>query len=91
MTDFAENQLVGDSRFWMTKYLFLSWLGAANIAFFSYNLFFKHLKRYVGLPLTYVTLFLSRNLIMKNCLDKIYFPIAPIYEKIRSEDKKKEQ
>jgi len=83
--------LVGEARFWMTKYLFLSWLGGANITFFSYHLLFKHLKLYVGIPFTIATFFLSRNLIMKNFMDKIYFPIAPLYEKMRSEDKKKDQ
>jgi hypothetical protein len=28
---------------------------------------------------------------MKSCMDKIYFPISPIYQKMRAEDKKKEQ
>ena len=90
LSDFAEIQLVSEIRFWATKYLVLSWVGGINLAFFAYNLGFKHLKKYVGIPLTFVTFFLSRNMIMKSCLDKIYFPIAPLYEKMRGEEKRKE-
>lgn len=77
-------------RFWTTKYYLLSWIGGANFAFFAYHLAFKHFKPFIGLPLTAVTFFLSRNLIMKNCMDKVYYPLLPLYQKMRSEDKKKE-
>jgi hypothetical protein len=82
---------VGEVRFWTTKYYFLSWLGGANIAFFGYHLAFKHLKRYIGLPVTVATFFVSRNLIMKRCMDKVYYPLQPLYEKMRAEEKKKVQ
>jgi hypothetical protein len=82
--------LVGETRFWATKYYLISWLGGFNIAFFCYHLAFKYLKLYVGLPITFATFFISRNLIMKSCMNKIYYPISPLYEKIRAEDKKKE-
>ena len=91
LSDFAENQLVGEVRFWTTKYYLLSWVGGANIAFFGYHLAFKHLKRYIGLPLTIATFFLSRNIIMKRCMDKVYYPLQPLYEKMRAEEKKKVQ
>ena len=58
----------------------LSWLLGLNIAFFGYHLAFKHLKLFVGIPLTVVSFFVSRNLIMRNCMDKIYFPLNPLYE-----------
>lgn len=91
LNDFAENQLVGEVRFWTTKYYLLSWIGGANLAFFGYHLFFKHLKPYLGFPATLVTFFLSRNLIMKSCMDKVYYPLSPLYTKIRAEEKKKVQ
>ncbi len=78
-------------RFWATKYLALAWVGGLNIAFFGYQLAFKHMKVYVGLPLTLATFWLSRNLIMKACMDKIYYPLVPVYERMRGEDKRKEQ
>jgi len=28
---------------------------------------------------------------MKSCMDKIYYPLLPIYERIRAEDKKREK
>lgn len=91
LTDFAESQLVNEVRFWATKYVTLSWILGVNIAFIGYHFAFKHLKKYVGIPLTFVTFFVSRNLIMKSCMDKIYYPLLPIYERIRAEDKKREK
>ena len=91
LTDFAESQLVNEVRFWATKYVTLSWVLGANLAFIGYQLAFKHLKKYVGIPLTFVSFFVSRNLIMKSCMDKIYYPLLPIYERIRAEDKKREK
>lgn len=91
LTDFADMQLVNEVRFWATKYITLSWVLGINITFFAYQLAFKHMKRYVGLPLTVATFFLSRNLIMKSCMDKIYYPLVPLYDRVRGEDKRCEK
>jgi hypothetical protein len=82
--------LVNEVKFWATKYIILSWICGLNIAYFGHQLAFKNLKLYVGIPLTIATFFLSRNLIMKSCMDKIYFPLLPVYAKLRGEDKRKE-
>ncbi len=71
----ADMQLVNEIKFWATKYITMSWLGGINIAFFAYHCGLKHLRKYIGLPLTFIIFFESRNLIMKNCMDRIYFPI----------------
>lgn len=89
MTEFAEVQLVGEVRFWATKYICLSYLLAANITFFTYHLALKHLKRYVGLPMTFALFFVSRNLLMRNCMDRVYWPLEPVYTRIRGDDKAK--
>ena len=78
-------------RFWATKYLVLSYVGGLNISFLAWHLGIKNLKAYLGIPLVIATFFISRNFIMKNCMDKIYFPIKPIYDKLRQEEKRKEQ
>lgn len=83
--------MVSEVRFWATKYVVLSYLGGLNLAFFAWHFGIKNLKPYIGIPLTLVTFFLSRNFIMKNCMDKVYFPIAPLYAKMRQEEKRKEQ
>ena len=79
MKEMADNQLVNEIKFWATKYIILSWIGGLNIAFVGYHLGLKHLKKYIGLPLTFLLFFESRNFLMKNCMDKIYFPIEPLY------------
>ena len=86
----ADIQLINEIKFWATKYLVLSYIGGINIAYFAYHLAFKKLRRYVGLPLTFITFFECRNLIMKNCMDKIYFPIEPLYKELRGEEKQSE-
>ena len=81
---------MSEIRFWATKYIVLSYIGGANIAFFAWHLALKNLKPYISIPLAFVSFFLSRNFIMKSCMDKIYYPIIPIYDKLRAEDKRKE-
>lgn len=57
------------------RYMALSWLIGLNLGFIGYHLMFKHLKRYIGLPLTFLLFFEGRNFTMKSVMDKIYFPI----------------
>ena len=78
---------MGEVRFWAAKYMLVSWLLGLNIAFFGYHFAFKHIKLYLGLPLTAATFFVSRNLIMRNCMDKIYFPLKPLYDQLKAEEK----
>lgn len=91
LQEFAETQLVSEIRFWSTKYISVSWLLGANITFFAYHMAFKHMKRYVGIPLTIATFFVSRNLIMKGCMDRIYWPLDGIYKRMRAEDKQRKE
>jgi hypothetical protein len=83
--------LVNEVRFWSTKYLSMSYLLGANFTFFAYHLAFKHLKLYVGIPLTVATFFVSRNLIMKNCMERVYWPVEGVYNRLREEQKKKKE
>jgi hypothetical protein len=87
INELAEVQLVAELRFWATKYITLSYILAANITFFAYHGALRHLKKYVGLPLALATFFVSRNIIMRNCMDRIYWPIEPVYKRIRGDEK----
>ncbi|CDW77492.1 UNKNOWN [Stylonychia lemnae] len=89
--DMADRQLVNEIRFWATKYITMAWIGGLNIGYLSYHFGLKKLKRFVGIPLTFIVFFESRNLIMKSCMDKIYFSLEPLYIEMRANDKKKEQ
>lgn len=80
---------MGEVRFWAAKYVVLAWVLGANITFFGYQVIFRHLKPFIGVPITIATFFLSRNLLMKACMDKIYFPLQPLYQRLRNEEKKK--
>jgi L-lactate permease len=61
----------------------VSTLIGVNIAFFSYCLVLRKMKVYVSLPLTLAIYFLSRNLVMKNCLERIYLPLDYVFKEIR--------
>ena len=81
----AELAYINEIKFWSLKYVILSCLIGINSAFFGYHLLFKNLKVYIGLPLTFITLFETRNIALRNCMDKIYFSIQPIYQKLRKD------
>ncbi len=91
LSEMADRQMVSELRFWATKYIIMAWIGGVNLGFFSYHLVFKHFKMFIGLPLTFIVFFEGRNLIMKNCMDKIYFPLEPLYKRLRALDKGREQ
>ena len=83
----ADLQLVNDVKFWAQKYIILSWLAGINLAFFSWHLGIKNLRKYLGIPLAFLIFFESRNIFMRNAMDKIYFPLEPVYKKTRGDDK----
>jgi hypothetical protein len=78
---------VSEVRFWAAKYIAVSWLLGLNVAFLGYHLAFKNLKKYIGVPLTVVAFFVTRNLVMRNCMDKIYYPLEPLYKAMKAEEK----
>ena len=41
---------------------------------------------YIALPLSFGAYFLSRNLILRNCMDRIYYSLEPIYLKLKGKD-----
>lgn len=57
-----------------------------NVAMLTYNLYHLKLYWYVSLPLSLFTGYLARNLIMKNCIDRIYFPGEGLYKRMRASD-----
>ncbi len=65
----------------------ISWLAGLNLGFFAWHAGLKHLKLYYAIPLTFLIFFESRNMVMKNCMDKIYYPLEPLYRKVRKDHK----
>ena len=75
MQDIAEITFMDDMRYQMTRLVMISHLLGFNLALASYFCGFGKLRWYVSTPLTFATYFLFRNLVMKNLIDKIYYPI----------------
>ena len=61
----------------------ISYLVGFQAAVFGYFGAFRHLKLYIGIPLTAVTFALSRNLALKSCINRLYYPVEPLYEEVR--------
>ena len=64
----------------------LSYLVGGNIGFFLYQGMKTTMHWYIALPLSFGAYFLSRNLILRNCMDRIYYSLEPIYLKLRGKD-----
>ena len=60
-----------------------SYLIGLKCAAFAYFGALRHMKLYVGLPLTVVTFAMSRNLAMKSCINRLYYPVEPLYDEVR--------
>lgn len=86
MTEIADFELSNDLKFHAKKYMVSSYVIGANVWLFTYQLFKLRLYWYVALPLSFATGFVTRNLVMKNCIDRIYYPGHEVYNKYRRED-----
>ena len=62
----------------------------ANLGFFSYYLLKSKLYWYYAAPLAFSVYFVSRNLMMRNCIDRIYYPGEAIYHNFRNDEKQKD-
>lgn len=87
--DFANLELVNDLRFQTKKYTVLSTVLGLNGGFWSYHIMKTRLYWYVALPLSFGVAFVSRNLVMRNTMDRIYYPIESVYKHIRKLELKK--
>lgn len=74
LVEIAENDLASELQFHSQKYIFLSNLVGANVWLFTHHFMKLRLYWYVSLPVSLGLAFLSRNLVMKNCVDRIYYP-----------------
>ena len=81
--DRADEQFIGELRFTTNRMFSVSTLIGANIAFFAYSLVLRKMKVYVSFPMTLAIYLLSRNLVMKNNLDRIYLPMESVFNEIR--------
>ena len=79
----ADQNFVSELRFLMMRLVGVSYLVGLNCAAFAYFGAFRHLKLYVGVPLTVVTFALARNFSIKGSMDRLYYPMEPLYDEVR--------
>ena len=62
-----------------------------NIGFFSYQIMKLKLHWYIAFPLAFSVFFVSRNVILRNCMDRIYYSSEHVYLKFRGHDNKNDE
>lgn len=83
LKDRADQNFVSELRFLTTRMIATSYLIGFQTAVFAYFGAFRHLKLYVGIPLTITTFALARNLTMKGSINRLYYPMEPLYNEVR--------
>ena len=66
---------------------FTSVILAANVSFFSYHTFLRNLKFVFKVPLSLFIYFYFLNRVVKNYIDRLYFPMRDIFKQIRPDKK----
>ena len=76
----ASIELVEDLREHASKYITLSHVGGLNVGFFVYQILKINLHWYISLPLGFSAFYVSRNILLKNCMDRIYYSSEHVYK-----------
>lgn len=63
--------------------LAVSYLVGLNCAALAYFGALRHFRPYLGIPLTCITFAMARNLSLKGSINKVYYPVEPLYEEVR--------
>ena len=79
----ADQNFVSELRFLTTRMVGISYLLGFNCAAFGYFGLFRHLKLYLCIPFTAITFYLGKNLSLKRSINRLYYPIEPLYEEVR--------
>ena len=90
LSERADIELVDDLRTHSSQYMKMSNIFGVNIGFFSYQIMKIKLHWYIAMPIAFSAFFVSRNVILRNCMDRIYYSSEHVYMKSRGHDKKKE-
>jgi len=77
---------VSEMRFQAARIFGLSYLIGLNSALAAYFLLLRPLKLYVKIPLTLVAFSLAKNFAIGHSIDRIYYPLQPIYSELRQTD-----
>ena len=81
----ADFELINELRFSTAKFMNISSLLGANVGYFTYRFLHLSLHWYIAGPLAIGTFLVTRNLLMRNALDKIYYASHDVYLKYKEE------
>ena len=74
-------------RLWSSKYLILSFVGAANLTFLAYHLQLHRLKLFVRVPATLLLFVFLKNWISSKAMNRVYYPILPVYNRLKEQQR----
>ena len=81
MKERSDIVFMNEMRFQMTRLLSVSKLMGMNCLLLFYIVGgFHERKMFIALPLLFAAYQVSTNLMMKNCMDSVYYPIRPLYK-----------
>ena len=79
----ADMDFVNELRVWSKKYLDMTTILGLNLGWFTYQILKTSLHWYVAMPLGFTVYFLGRNVLTRNCMDRIYYSSEHVYKKFR--------
>ena len=80
----ADQNFINDLRFLSTRMISISYIVGLNCAALGYFGMFRHLRKYIGVPLAFVAFSLGKSLTTKSLVNRMYYPIEPLYNEVRS-------
>ncbi len=84
----AENTLVNELKLWGHKYALLCGVMGVNLSALLYVTLFKYHNRFLRVIFSATFGWTLSTYLLNKALDKIYYPILPIFEKYRAMEKK---
>jgi len=83
----AEHSFVSEIKLWGQKYAILGMVFGVNAAALSYISLFKNRGPFARILFSTIVGWLSYTMLLRKTLDKIYYPILPVFHKYRNIEK----
>jgi len=87
ISDQAEYRFINEIRLWAQKYAMFSTIIGINVGSLLYITLLRYHRMIIKLPLSILAMVVTRNLLLHFSLDKIYYPVLPIFTKYRGIEK----
>jgi len=83
-------EFINEMWMWSYRYLLIGNIVALNVGYLTYHTIFWNLYMVARMPLAFVVGFIVRNYVLKKSIDRIYYPLDPIFKQYRAWEKQTE-